>query len=61
MPAHAITTSALSTHIWSTRLILCCLAVGAAASIGEQYPFLADSGVLDVLFPKKDPVFVAKT
>jgi hypothetical protein len=32
-----------------------------AASIGEQYPWLSDSGVLDLLFPKKEPVFVAKT
>lgn len=31
------------------------------ASIAEQYPWLADSGVLDLLLPKKEPLFVAKT
>jgi hypothetical protein len=59
MPAHTISTRLF--QIRSTLLVVCCLAVCSAASIGEQYPFLADSGVLDVLFPKKDPVFVAKT
>jgi hypothetical protein len=38
-----------------------CVCNCCAASVGEQYPYLADSGVLDVLFPKKEPVFVAKT
>eukprot|EP00882_Tetradesmus_deserticola_P021191 GHRQ01022938.1.p1 GENE.GHRQ01022938.1~~GHRQ01022938.1.p1 ORF type:complete len:184 (+),score=59.07 GHRQ01022938.1:436-987(+) len=37
------------------------VARGIRSSIGEQYPFLAESGVLDVLLPKKDPLFVAKT
>ncbi|KAF8057282.1 FOLD2 [Scenedesmus sp. PABB004] len=37
------------------------VARGIRSSIGEQYPFLADSGVLDALMPKKDPMFVAKT
>jgi predicted RNA-binding protein (TIGR00451 family) len=31
-----------------------------AASIAEQYPWLEQNGVLDVLIPKKEPLFVAK-
>lgn len=33
----------------------------AAASVGEQYPFLSESGILDALIPKKEPLYVAKT
>jgi predicted ribosome-associated RNA-binding protein Tma20 len=32
----------------------------AAAAISEQYPWLDENGVLDVLIPKKEPMFVAK-
>jgi hypothetical protein len=39
----------------------CHLCNPPSASIGEQYPFLADTGVLDVLIPKKDPIYVGKT
>eukprot|EP00879_Flechtneria_rotunda_P003153 GHRR01003375.1.p1 GENE.GHRR01003375.1~~GHRR01003375.1.p1 ORF type:complete len:184 (+),score=29.39 GHRR01003375.1:376-927(+) len=37
------------------------VARGIRSSIGEQFSFLAETGLLDVLLPKKDPVFVAKT
>eukprot|EP00983_Pelagomonas_calceolata_P036392 1133652-Pelagomonas_calceolata.AAC.3 len=32
----------------------------AAASICEQYPYLEETGVIDVLIPKKEPVYVGK-
>jgi hypothetical protein len=31
-----------------------------AAAVSEQYPWLEENGVLDVLIPKKEPLFVAK-
>jgi hypothetical protein len=31
-----------------------------AASVAEQYPYLAEHGILDELIPKKEPLFVAK-
>jgi hypothetical protein len=31
-----------------------------AASVSQQYPWLEENGVLDVLIPKKEPMFVAK-
>lgn len=46
---------------WRRRRRCLTLPPAPAASIGEQYPFLADNGVLDVLLPKKEPLFVAKT
>jgi hypothetical protein len=31
-----------------------------AASLGEQFPWLEQSGVIDVIFPKKEPVYIGK-
>jgi hypothetical protein len=31
-----------------------------AASIAEQYPYLAEHGIIDVLIPKKEAVYLAK-
>jgi hypothetical protein len=31
-----------------------------AAGIAEEYPWLVENGVLDVIFPKKEVVVVAK-
>jgi len=35
-------------------------AVASAAKLGEQFPTLEDSGVLDELIPKKDKLVIAK-
>ncbi|KAI8462447.1 MAG: PUA-like domain-containing protein [Monoraphidium minutum] len=36
------------------------VARGIRSSVAEQYPWLQENGVLDVLIPKKEPMFVAK-
>jgi len=36
------------------------VARGIRSSIAEQYPYLAEHGILDELIPKKEPLFVAK-
>ncbi len=39
---------------------ICAVFIAIAASIAEQYPWLVEHGVLDLLIPKKDPMMVAK-
>ncbi|KAF5836252.1 PUA-like domain-containing protein [Dunaliella salina] len=36
------------------------VARGIKSSICEQYPYLEETGVIDVLIPKKEPVYVGK-
>lgn len=36
------------------------LLMRSAASIGQQFPWLEDNGVLDVLIPKKEAVVLGK-
>lgn len=49
------------TTVNSPAFALACFVVNPAASVAEQYPWLSEHGVLDLLLPKKEPLFVAKT
>lgn len=37
-----------------------CVPPALAASICEQYPSLEETGVIDVLIPKKEPLYIGK-
>ena len=49
-------------HAWRNELIMISDHTnrGIRSSICQQYPWLEESGVIDVLIPKKEPVLLAK-
>jgi hypothetical protein len=64
--AHLHASTAAPTHCHHaphhhTTQNTCTRACARAATIAEQYPYLAEHGLLELLMPKKEPLFVAKT